>query len=204
MESLLNRKNKLDEFLKINSISNSLRVSVKINKNGYIDTDRYTYNFDKLSNNTINDIISILTDNIEINEFISSRNNGSSFYLALDKESVRFYVNYPLEIDIISVYSIEVTQFGFKIRNYTPRIFKYSKIPECLKPFLEYLNKNIIVERDDSQNYLRFKNNINIPLEIFESINNDPKFINFVKSHGSIPLWIQFSESSFTFYFKIN
>lgn len=106
-------------------------------------------------------------------------------------------------MDIISVVSIETTQSGFKIKNYTPRRFRMRNFPKNLIPLLNYLNKFMAIERDDSQKYLRFKNDINIPLDIFELINNDPKFIDFIKSYGTIPLWCQFSESSFTFYFKI-
>lgn len=205
---MIELRSKLDEFITINQISKSLRVSVKVNKNGHIDSNRYTYKFIGLSEIKIDEIMSLLTDNVGAKNYILERiNDRSSFFVSLDDKSVKFYLDYPFKMNVLSMISVEIIgddSNNYKIRNYTPGMFKMAKIPRIYRHLLKYIQKNIILERDDFQNYIRFKKEIEIPSDIFLSLSEDSIFVNFIKEHGKEPLWFQYSESSFTLYFKID
>lgn len=202
-------KESFEKFIFDLNICSSLRISIKVCINGTIDMDRYTYCLGKLSDSKIKLIMEFLTNNVDAIDYILRRTNDStSFILSFDKETVRFYLDSSFKLNSTSMISIEVfknkEKNEFKIRNYKPTIFLSSKVPQFFKRVLSYTDSKTFLERNDGQNYLRFKKGTDVPFSFYESICSNRDFLEFIDRYGRIPVWFQFSETSFTFYFKIN
>ncbi len=201
-------KESFEKFIFDLNVCSSLRVSVKVSISGNIDNDRYTYCLGKLPDSKIKLIMEFLTNNVDaINYILRRTNDSTSFILSFDKETVRFYLDSSFKLNSVSMISIEVNKNeieNFKIRNYKPTIFSTSKLPRFFRDVLNYTDSKTFLERSDGQNYLRFKKDIIIPFNFYENICSNVDFLKFIQKYGRIPVWFQFSETSFTFYFKIN
>lgn len=185
----------MDEFLREKNIRNSKRVSIK-RKNDEIDRDRTTYCFGYISDNTAEEIMRFLTDNEEAIKYIKrNKTDDRRFIVSIDKDCVKFYLDFGIAINKVSMISLEIRKSEFKVKLYKGK--RLEQFPVCYLPLRPYLDENSHLVRDDGQKYLRFKSQPP-PYVFLRYFPNDEDFFRNVRE----PTWFQFSENSCTFYFE--
>ena len=201
MKKIKNKMNeKLTEFLREKRIEFALRESIKISIDGNRDKSRKTYCFGNLRDEELKKILDLMSENERAKKYIMRRNNdNSSFILGIDLNSVRFYLDFGFRNNRVSMISVEIKNETFNVKEYIPTKFDYEISPYFDK-VLDYVDLNSYLIRSDGQRYLRFVKNI--PLHILDYYCPDEPFFGTVGN----PVWFQFSEDAFTFYFqsKIN
>lgn len=191
--------NNLEKLLIDKNIKNSKRVSIKCFKDGSIDSDRFTYSFSKLYDESISLIMDSLTDNTEAKEYILRRTtNKTNFILSIDNKSVRFYLDSNFKLNKVSMISIEITGDKFKVKEYKHE--EFYDIYTFFEDVLQIVDKNSFLTRSDGQNYLRI---VKYPKpEFYFRFCDEEIFKEFIYKNHKTPVWFQYSEESFTFYFK--
>lgn len=214
---IINKKLNLENYFNSLRLRYSLRLSIKMYKDGRIDSQRYTYCIGILEDKIVDEIMTFTNASKESIEYIIRRNNsGSTFILSLDKNSVKYYLDSGFKPKKVSMISVEVSSkdSSLKIRNYTPEKFDINLLDPIFHCFLPYMNKKLMLFRSDGQKYIRFENEI-IPYEVYYRFLRNETFLNFINSINDTnsinsvnsyklpkPLWFQFCDESFTLYFK--
>lgn len=200
----MEKRLRLEKYFKEMNMTFSLRVSIKIFRDGNIDSQRYTYCMGKLPDQIITMIMEFTDASKEAIEYIIRRNNDSTnFIMSVDRESYKFYLDSGFKPGKISMISIETKNDFLKVRNYTPIRFDLSLLHPIFHCFLPYMSNKMMLKRSDGQNYIRMKQEP-IPLNVYQNFCCDNQFMTFVKESGNCPVWFQFSSDSFTLYFRKN
>lgn len=201
--SLDERRNIIENYSKMINVNISLRVSIKVYSDGNIDSNRYTYCLGRIRERNILEIMNFLTDNKKAKEYIQRRiNDNSRFIISLDFCSVRFYLDSTFKKNRVSMISVEITDNEFKVRNYIPDFLRVRNIPSKFTSVIRYTDGKTYLTRNDGQTYLRFDKDVNIPISFYQNLCINSDFLEFVQQYER-PVWFQFSQSSFTIYFKV-
>jgi len=183
-------------FLKKNLITYSIRRSIKITIEGERDKSRKTICIGTLSDRDLKSILDIFKVDNKHKKYILRRNNDSTcIIIGLDSKSVRFYIDNGLEKNKIGMISVEISNGKTSIKTYMGLDYN-GELEEYFHYLLPYLDLNSFLRRSDGQMYLRVVDEI--PRSLLNFYCRNEEFFDEVGS----PVWFQFSENSFTFYFQ--
>lgn len=184
----------------------SRRVSFKLNFDGTYSENRVIFKIEPSTDNIIKHLMELYTSDKKIIEYMIRRNNeeNGDFGMLIDEESVRFYIDSPFSENSEGIFSVLIKN-GIS----TKRVYSMEKITNTSKynmllPIFSYLDMNIVMSRNDGQDYIRV--NRKIPYEKFLEITNHQIMIKWIKKYCDtyLPVWIQISDSSLTLYYKID
>lgn len=187
---------KLIKYLEDNLIFYSIRKSIKISITGERDTSRRTVCLGTISDREISEILDIFNAKKEIKKYILRRTNDStSFIIGLNEKSVRFYIDNGLDYNRAGMISVEIENNSWNVKSYKKHVYK-GQLDEYFYDLTPYLDIDSFLIRSDGQMYFRVIKQI--PREILNYYCRNEPFFDEVND----PVWFQFSDNSFTFYFK--
>lgn len=184
----------------------SRRVSFKMNFDGTYSENRVIFKIEPSTDNIIEYLMGLYTKDRKIIEYMVRRNNeeNGDFGMLIDDESVRFYIDSPFSENSEGIFSVLIKN-GIS----TKRVYSMEKIINTNKynrllPIFSYLDMNIVMTRNDGQDYIRA--NRKIPYEKFLEVTDHPIMTKWVKKYCDtcLPVWVQISDSSLTLYYKID
>lgn len=189
MEELFN-------FLHDNLITYVIRKSIKIDIKGNRDKSRQTICIGTLSDKELSKIMTILGSNDRVKKYILRRNIDSTYIIiGFDSNTIRYYLDNGIDKNSSGMISIETKEDKFNVKKYKSQTYN-NQLDDYFHYLLPYLDINSFLVRSDGQMYLRVIKTI--PRDLLNFYCRNEPFFDEVGD----PVWFQFSDNSFTFYFE--
>ena len=195
---------RVENFIIEHSLKNvSRRNSCKVFSSGEIDLNRLTYCFGTLDENIIFELVKLLCDSKDALSYLSRRcNTKHSFILSFATDSVRFYLDNSFRLHEVVIYSVEITKGIISYREYMNETSPKFILHPMFYPIRQYLKTNSYLVRDDGQVYFRFRSPGKPSPDKIANLSPNIFFKDWVFKQSGDLVWLQFSEKSFTVYYK--